>query len=158
MSVSSIFKSPYLEGAHEGLINTHHCPCIVKLATVVWSRKQCHQLPFGKKFISIFYHLNRVGESINQIYERAQPSLMPLCQHYAATLPYFMVSFCSYVSHHFYLLSLKLCNFPVHRDAFLPLRPGVLFPTCFMLSPDELCRSSQDHACEEIWRPLLNQM
>lgn len=55
-TVDSI-NNAYLERAHKGFVNTHHCTCVIKLATVVWGRKQCYQLPFGKKFIAIFYHL-----------------------------------------------------------------------------------------------------
>lgn len=46
-----------LEGAHEGLVHTHHGTSIVKLATVVGGREECHQLPFGKELVAIFYNL-----------------------------------------------------------------------------------------------------
>ena len=48
---------PYLEGAHEGFVNTHHATCIVKLPAVVWSREKCDQLAFGKELISILHNL-----------------------------------------------------------------------------------------------------
>lgn len=47
----------YLEGTHEGFINTHHAACIVKLPAVVWSREKCDQLAFGKELISILHNL-----------------------------------------------------------------------------------------------------
>lgn len=47
----------YLEGAHEGFINTHHAACIVKLPAVIWSREKCDQLAFGKELISILHNL-----------------------------------------------------------------------------------------------------
>lgn len=47
----------YLEGAHEGFINTHHAACIIKLPAVVWSREKCDQLAFGKELISILHNL-----------------------------------------------------------------------------------------------------
>lgn len=47
----------YLEGAHQGFIHAHHAACVIKLAAVVWSREQSHQLPLGKELVTIFYHL-----------------------------------------------------------------------------------------------------
>ena len=49
----------YLEGAHERLIHTHHGTSIVKLPTIVWGRKQSHQLPFSKELITILHHLKQ---------------------------------------------------------------------------------------------------
>lgn len=49
--------SHYLEGAHEGFINTHHTACIIKLPAVVWSREKCDQLAFGKELVSILHNL-----------------------------------------------------------------------------------------------------
>lgn len=51
----------YLEGAHQRLIHTHHAPGIVKLAAVVGSREQRHQLPLGKELVTIFNHLEEKG-------------------------------------------------------------------------------------------------
>lgn len=47
----------YLEGAHEGFVDTHHATCVIKLPAVVWGRKQCDQLAFGKELISILHNL-----------------------------------------------------------------------------------------------------
>ena len=49
----------YLEGAHERLIHTHHGTSVVKLPTIVWGRKQSHQLPFSKELITILHHLKQ---------------------------------------------------------------------------------------------------
>jgi len=43
-----------LEAAHQGLINGHHCPSIVKLATVVWCTEQSDQLPLREKLAATF--------------------------------------------------------------------------------------------------------
>ena len=53
----SQWLSRYLEGAHEGFVNTHHATCIVKLSAVVWSREKCDQLAFGKELVSILHNL-----------------------------------------------------------------------------------------------------
>lgn len=51
----------YLEGAHQRFIHAHHAPSIVKLAAVVGSREQRHQLPLGKELVTIFNHLEEGG-------------------------------------------------------------------------------------------------
>lgn len=47
----------YLEGAHQGFVHTHHAARVVKLAAVVRSREQRHQLPLGEELVAVFYHL-----------------------------------------------------------------------------------------------------
>ena len=47
----------YLERAHERLINRHHSTGIVKLPTIVGSRKQSDQLSFREKFITVLDNL-----------------------------------------------------------------------------------------------------
>lgn len=47
----------YLEGTHEGFINTHHAARIIKFPTVVWSREKCDQLAFGEELVSILHNL-----------------------------------------------------------------------------------------------------
>lgn len=49
----------YLEGTHEGLVHAHHAACVVKLPAVIWSRKKCDQLAFGKELVSILHNLRR---------------------------------------------------------------------------------------------------
>lgn len=58
------YRSVYLEGTHERFINTHHSAGIVKLATIVGSRKQSDQLPFGEKLVSIFDDLMRPTDEV----------------------------------------------------------------------------------------------
>jgi len=48
-----------LEGAHEGLINTHHRASVVELTAVVGSREQSHELPLGKELVAILHNLRR---------------------------------------------------------------------------------------------------
>lgn len=45
-----------LKGALKYLVHTYDA-CIFKLATVVGSREECHQLLLNKELIAIFYHL-----------------------------------------------------------------------------------------------------
>lgn len=50
-------SASYLEGAHQGFVHAHHAARVVKLAAVVRSREQRHQLPLGKELVAVFYHL-----------------------------------------------------------------------------------------------------
>ena len=43
-----------LERAHQSIIHSHHCTCIVKLSTIVGSGKYSYQFTIGKEFISVF--------------------------------------------------------------------------------------------------------
>ena len=47
-----------LEGAHEGLIDTHHSSSVIKFSTVVRSREESDQLTLGKELIAVLYHLS----------------------------------------------------------------------------------------------------
>lgn len=51
------WKNVYLERAHERFVYAHHAAGIVKLAAVVGSRKQSHQLALGEEFVTVLNHL-----------------------------------------------------------------------------------------------------
>ena len=46
-----------LKWTHEGIIDRHHSPRVVKLSTVVGSRKDSNQFTTGEKFVTIFHDL-----------------------------------------------------------------------------------------------------
>lgn len=48
-----------LERTHQGVVHTHHCPGIVKLATVVGSREDGNKLALGKELVALFHNLRR---------------------------------------------------------------------------------------------------
>lgn len=48
---------PNLEGTHQRFVNAHHGSRVVKLPTVVGSRKNSHQMSVCEKLISILHHL-----------------------------------------------------------------------------------------------------
>lgn len=56
-AAAAVSSASYLEGAHQGFVHAHHAARVVKLAAVVRSREQRHQLPLGKKLVAVFYHL-----------------------------------------------------------------------------------------------------
>lgn len=56
-SAPASVRLTYLEGAHEGLVHTHHAAGVVELSAVVGSREQRHQLPLGEELVTVFYHL-----------------------------------------------------------------------------------------------------
>mmetsp|Transcript_11461 Transcript_11461/g.20687 ORF Transcript_11461/g.20687 Transcript_11461/m.20687 type:complete len:342 (+) Transcript_11461:1304-2329(+) len=60
--LDSRFKD--LEGAHQGLIDTHHGPTVVKLPTVVGRGEDGDQLPLREELVSIF---NNLMSAANQI-------------------------------------------------------------------------------------------
>lgn len=56
-AAAAVSSASYLEGAHQGFVHAHHAARVVKLAAVVRSREQRHQLPLGKELVAVFYHL-----------------------------------------------------------------------------------------------------
>ena len=62
-----VSRLQYLEGAHQSLINTHHGTSVVKLATVVRSREQRHELALGKELIAVFYHLVSAADQVEVV-------------------------------------------------------------------------------------------
>ena len=48
---------PYLEGAHEGLVHTHHGTRVIELAAIVRRRKESHQLPPSEELVPVLHDL-----------------------------------------------------------------------------------------------------
>mmetsp|Transcript_110440 Transcript_110440/g.154993 ORF Transcript_110440/g.154993 Transcript_110440/m.154993 type:complete len:237 (-) Transcript_110440:379-1089(-) len=46
-----------LERAHQGLVDRHHCTCVVELTAIVRSRENRDQLSFREELIPILHHL-----------------------------------------------------------------------------------------------------
>ena len=53
-----------LEGTHEAFINCHHGTCIIKLTTIIGSRKDGDKLSSGKELVAI---LDDLMSTTNQI-------------------------------------------------------------------------------------------
>ena len=47
----------YLEGAHEGLVHTHHGTRVIELAAIVRRRKESHQLPPSEELVPVLHDL-----------------------------------------------------------------------------------------------------
>ena len=54
---SPVRRAQNLKGAHQRLINAHHCPRIVELSTVVRCTKNRHQLPPREELVAILHDL-----------------------------------------------------------------------------------------------------
>lgn len=59
MQLNIRYNCTDLEGAHEGLIYTHHCAGIVEFAAVIWCREDGDKLALGKELVAILHHLHR---------------------------------------------------------------------------------------------------
>eukprot|EP00804_Cyclotella_cryptica_P010309 CCRYP_012225-RA/>CCRYP_012225-RA protein AED:0.31 eAED:0.58 QI:0/0/0/1/0/0/2/0/519 len=53
-----------LKTAHKCVINTHHCPRVIKLAAIVWRRKQRYQLPPCEELVAILHNLMGTADEI----------------------------------------------------------------------------------------------
>jgi hypothetical protein len=47
----------YLKGAHERIVDGHHCSCIVELAAIVRGGEERHQLSLREELVAIFDYL-----------------------------------------------------------------------------------------------------
>jgi len=56
---STLCRLKYEEAAVEVLVYRHHCCGVVKLGTIVWSRKYCNQMSLAEELIPVFYDLAR---------------------------------------------------------------------------------------------------
>ena len=54
---SPVRRAQNLKGAHQRLVNAHHCPRIVELSTVVRCTKNRHQLPPREELVAILHDL-----------------------------------------------------------------------------------------------------
>ena len=57
-----------LEGAHEGIINTHHCTSIVELSAVVGCRKESDKLSFCIELVSVLYNLMCTTDQVKIVF------------------------------------------------------------------------------------------
>ena len=74
-------RKAYLEGAQEGLINTHHAPRVVKLPAVVWGGEKGHQLSFGEKLVAILHNLKKSSHFATKLDVDPQRTTMhPRCR------------------------------------------------------------------------------
>merc|ERR1712100_677341 len=55
----------HFEAAHERLVDSHHRPCIVELATVVGSAENRNQLPFREEFVTVLHHLVSTAHEVH---------------------------------------------------------------------------------------------
>lgn len=56
-----------LEGAQQGLIDTHHRAGIVEFTTVVWRREQRDKLPLSKELVAVFDNLVRAADEVHVV-------------------------------------------------------------------------------------------
>jgi len=56
-----------LKRAHQGLINAHHSPTIVKLSAIVGGTENGNQLPLGKELVPILYDLMSSANEIKVV-------------------------------------------------------------------------------------------
>jgi hypothetical protein len=57
----------YLEGAHERLVDGHHGRGVVKLAAVVWGRKEGDQPALGKELVAVLHDLVGPADQIEVV-------------------------------------------------------------------------------------------
>jgi len=55
---SFFFRLYYMKRADKIFINVHYCPPVLKHTAIIWGRKNCNELSFSEKLISLFYNLN----------------------------------------------------------------------------------------------------
>ena len=67
IALALLGRLQYLERTHQRVVYAHDGRGIVKLATVVWRRKYCHELPFCEKFIPILHHLVRAANQLEVV-------------------------------------------------------------------------------------------
>ena len=59
------WKEHYLERAHEGLVNAHHGPSVVKLAAVVGGAEESHKLALGEELVTVLDNLVGTADEVH---------------------------------------------------------------------------------------------
>ena len=55
----------YLERTQQTLINAHHGAGVIKLAAVIGSTEQCHELAFREEFVTVFNDLMGSADEVH---------------------------------------------------------------------------------------------
>jgi len=56
-----------LEGAHQGLVHSHHGTCIIELSTVVGSTEQSHELSLSEELVAVFHDLMGSADEVHLV-------------------------------------------------------------------------------------------
>lgn len=76
-----------LKGTEERLVDAHHCASVIKLATVVWCRKECDELAFGKELVPVFNDLVGTADEVHVVFlEKARDHVRSKGKGHAAVV------------------------------------------------------------------------
>merc|ERR1712048_787234 len=59
------YRLENLETAHQGIVNRHHCTCVVEFATIVWRTEYRDQLAFREELVPVLNNLMRSNNEVH---------------------------------------------------------------------------------------------
>jgi hypothetical protein len=77
----------YLEATQQTLVHAHHGARIVELATVVWRREECNELPLREELIAVLCNLVGAAYKVHVVFlQEATDDIWPKGKGHAAVV------------------------------------------------------------------------